>query len=91
MQQWFDFHIKKNHRETIMVSKLKHVSFEQKLEEIRLLTLQERQTGGDLITMFKLVSNMEKIDREDLVTKFEEGERCTRGHKKLKKSQCLEP
>ena len=53
-------------------------------------TLQVRRKRGDLITMFKLVNNMEKLDREDLVVKVEEHERRTRGHmKKLKKSQCL--
>ena len=40
--------------------------------------------------MFKLVNDMEKIDREDLVVKVEEQERHTRGYKKkLKKSQSL--
>ena len=42
------------------------------------------------MTMFKLVNNMEKTDREDLVVKVEDQERRTRGHmKKLKRSQCL--
>ena len=60
------------------------------LEEIGLSTLQDRRERGDLITMFKLVNGIEKIDREDLVVKVEEQERRTRGHmKKLKKSQCL--
>ena len=75
---------------TKMIPELQDLSYEERLEEIGLPTLQERRERGDLITMFKLVNNMEKIDRDDLVMKVEEEERRTRGHKKkLKKSQCL--
>ena len=75
---------------TKMVPELRDLSYEERLEEIGLPTLQERRERGDLITMFKLVNNMEKMDREDLVVKVEAQERRTRGHmKKLRKSQCL--
>ncbi len=75
---------------TKMIPELEDLSYEERLEEIGLPTLQERRERGDLITMFKLVNGMEKIDRDDLVIKVEEGDRRTRGHmKKLKKSHCL--
>merc|ERR1712035_184779 len=54
-------------------------------------TLQERRIRGDLITMFKLVNNMKKVDRMNLATQREEGgERRTRGHgMKIKKNRCM--
>ena len=68
---------------------MQDLCYEERLEEIELPTLQERRERGDLITLLKLVNNMEKIDREDLVVRVEEGERHTGGvMKKLKKSQC---
>ena len=73
-----------------MVPELNDLSYQERLMDIGLPTLQERRERGDLITMFKLVNNMEKVDREDLVVKVEEQERRTRGHtKKLKKTQCF--
>ncbi len=57
--------------------------------EMGLSTVQERRGGGDLITMYKLVNNIERIDRNDLVIQMEEGERQMRDHgKKIKKSGC---
>lgn len=49
----------------------------RRLEEVGLQTLQERRERGDLVTMFKLVNKMKKIDREDLLMNMEEGERQT--------------
>ncbi|MPC87914.1 hypothetical protein E2C01_082794 [Portunus trituberculatus] len=39
--------------------------------------------------MYKIVNSMEKTDRQDLVSLFEDGDRQTRGHCKTMKSQCL--
>ncbi|MPC98905.1 hypothetical protein E2C01_094291 [Portunus trituberculatus] len=51
--------------------------------------LQDRREQGDLITMYKIVNGIEKIDKDDLVLVTEEAGR-TRGHaKKIKKSQCV--
>ena len=44
---------------------------------MRLPTLKERRDIGDLITMYKLVHGLEKLDREDLVVR-DKGK--TRGH-----------
>ncbi|MPC08409.1 hypothetical protein E2C01_000995 [Portunus trituberculatus] len=35
---------------------------------MELSILKDRQERGDLITIFKLVNHLEKIDRQDLVT-----------------------
>ena len=73
-----------------MVPELKDLNYEERLEEIGLPTLQERRVRGDLITLFKLVNNMERIDRIDLVPQMEEGERRTRGHgRKIRKNRCV--
>ena len=58
---------------TKMVPELKDLSYEERLKEIGLLTLQERRARGDLITMFKLTNNMERVDRTDLITQATEG------------------
>ena len=43
-----------------------------------------------MVTLFKLVNNMEKVDRTDLVPQVVEGERRTRGHgKKIRKCRCV--
>ncbi len=61
-----------------------------KKHEMGLPTLQERRGRGDLITMYKLVNNIERVNRNELVPQIEEGERCTwRQRKKIKKTECL--
>ncbi|XP_063874161.1 uncharacterized protein LOC135107755 [Scylla paramamosain] len=72
-----------------MVQEFKNFSYEERLEEMGLLTLQERRESRDLITMYKLVNNIERIDKNDLVPQME-GERQMMGHgKKIKMSGCL--
>ncbi|MPC10806.1 hypothetical protein E2C01_003447 [Portunus trituberculatus] len=52
---------------TKMVPELKDLTYEERLKEIGLPTLQDRREKGDLITMYKIVNGIEKIDKEDLV------------------------
>ena len=73
-----------------MVPELKDLSYKERLEAMSLPTLQERRVRGDLITMFKLVNNMEKVDRNDLAPQMEGGGRQTRGHgRKIRKGRCV--
>ena len=51
-------------------------------------TLQDRRERGDLITLFKIVNDIEKLDHQNLVM-MEEETRWMRGHSKIKKSRCL--
>ncbi len=75
---------------TKMVPELRDCTYEERLKEMGLPTLENRRERGDLITMYKIVNHMEKIDRQDLVTLKEAGGRETRGHsRKIRKSQCL--
>ncbi|MPC68542.1 hypothetical protein E2C01_062744 [Portunus trituberculatus] len=42
---------------------------------MELPTLKDRRERGDLIMMYKLVNHMEKIDRQDLISLTEDGDR----------------
>ena len=51
-----------------------------------LLTLEERRERGDLITMYRILSGFEKLDRDDLVVR---DMRSVRKHgRKVKMSVC---
>ncbi|MPC70985.1 hypothetical protein E2C01_065253 [Portunus trituberculatus] len=72
-----------------MVPELKDLTYEERLKEMGLPTLQDRRERGNLITMNKIVNGIEKIDKEDLVLLTKEDGR-TRGHeKKIRIKQCV--
>ena len=74
---------------TKMVPELRDLTYEERLTEMGLLTLQDRRERGDLITLYKIINGIKKIDKEELVVVKQEG-RQTRGHsKKIRKSQCV--
>ena len=74
---------------TKMVPELKDLTYEERLTELELPTLQERRERGDLITLYKIMSGIDKIDNEELVIENEAASR-TRGHsRKIRKSQCV--
>ena len=51
-------------------------------------SVQHRRERGDLITLYKIVNGIEKLDKQNLV--MEEESRQMRGHsRKIKKSWCL--
>ena len=54
------------------------------LKEMGLLTLQDRREKGDLITLYKIVNGIEKLDKQNLV--MEEESRQMRGQT-LKENQ----
>ena len=45
---------------------LENLNNEERLKEIQLTTLKER---GDLITIYKLMNNLEETDKKDLIMK----------------------
>ena len=72
---------------TRLVVEIGDLPYEKRLERLDLPTLERRRQRGDLIQMFKLVKDLEKVDRKDLLRR-DEGR--TRGHSfKLKKTRCL--
>ena len=73
---------------TKLVPELRDLQYEERLKEMGLPTLQERRERGDLITLYKIVNGIEKMDKQDLVEIREEMGR-TRGHsKKIMKKVC---
>ena len=55
-----------------MVSELRELTYEDRLKETVLPTLQDRTERGDLITLYKIVNGIEKLDKQDLVMMSEE-------------------
>ncbi len=50
-------------------------------------TLEQKRERGDMITLYKLVNKIEKIDKDPLLPARSQG---LRGHgKKLRKGNCL--
>ncbi len=74
---------------TKMVPELKYLYYADRLKEMQLTTLQE-QRERDLITIYKLMNDLEKFDREDLLLTTGRETRHLRGHsKKLRRGRCL--
>ena len=71
---------------TKLVPGLRDLSYQERLQRLNLPTLEDRRERGDLITVYKALKGMGKVDREDL---FIWDTRETRGHGgKLKKMNC---
>lgn len=67
---------------------LKELPHKERLTKLDLITLEQRRERerGDLITLYRVMTGMEKLDREELVTW---DIRVLRGHgRKLKKNAC---
>ena len=74
-------------RATKMIPKLRNISYEMRLKECGLTTLETRRLRGDQIEVFKILNGYENIDRNIVFTVKEE--RRTRGHGvTLAKKQC---
>ena len=70
-----------------MIPELRDLSYESRLLQCGLITLQTRRLRGDQIEVFKIVNGYEVVDR-NMFFKLKEGSR-TRGHKAaLVKDQC---
>ena len=75
---------------TKVVPELEDLPYDERLKEMHLATLEERREKGDLITIYKLMNNLEETDRKDLILRIKGEARNLRGHKKiLYKGICL--
>ena len=66
---------------TKMVPDLEHITNEERLKEMQLTTLKERERR-DLITIYKLMNNLEETDTKDPIMKRKGEGRYLRGDKK---------
>ena len=68
---------------TKLAPALSDLTYEERLLTLELPTLEQRRERGDLVTIYRIMKDMEVLDREDLL-KWET--RNTRGHgRKLRK------
>ena len=76
-------------RATKMIPELRDLSYESRLLQCGLTTLETRRLRGDQIEVFNIVNGYENVDRNTcMFFKLKEGSR-TRGHKAaLVKEQC---
>ena len=69
-------------RATKMVHKLADKPYEERLKSLKLTTLEVRRLRGDLIEVYKIMNNLEDIDRSRFFTlRSETHSYETRGHK----------
>ena len=74
---------------TKMVPELRELTYEDRLKETGLPTLHDRRERGGLITLYKIVNGIEKLDKQKLMM-IEEENRQMRGFlRKIKKSRCI--
>ena len=74
-------------RATKIIPELRDLSYESRLLQCGLTTIETRRLRGDQIEVFKIVNGYEDVDR-NMFFKLKEGSR-TRGHKAaLVKEQC---
>ncbi len=51
---------------TKLVPEIMNMAYEDRLREMEMPTLEERRERGDMITLYKLVNKIDKIDKDDL-------------------------
>ncbi|CAM5124383.1 unnamed protein product, partial [Natator depressus] len=75
VQMW-SHHLKKDilalekfqKRATKMIRGLEWVSYEERLKRLRLFSLEKRSLRGDMIEIYKIMSGVEKVNKEKLFT-----------------------
>ena len=66
-------------RATKMIPELRHLSYEQRLNRLGLISLEKRRVRGDLIQAFKIIKGIDKVHYSKFFTL--NVDRRTRGHK----------
>ena len=64
---------------TRWVSRLRDLSYEERLDKLQLPTLEERRKRGDMIMLYKCVEGKEKIDSDEYIIPTQ---LASRGHSK---------
>ena len=74
-------------RATRMIPELKGLSYTERLQQLKLFSMDYRRKRGDMIQLFKILNGIENIDAQTMFT-FATSQ--TRGHtKKLYKPRCV--
>jgi hypothetical protein len=77
-------------RATKMVSGFRNLSYEQRLQRLKIMTLEERRVHGDLIETYKIVTKKENIDPNQFFHHPTSAPHTLRGHAyKLTKARAL--
>ena len=66
-------------RATKMISEFRHLSYEERLNKLGLISLEKRRVRGDLIQAFKVIKGIDKVHYSKFFTL--NVDRRTRGHK----------
>ena len=76
------------HRATKLIPNLRKLSYERRIKQCNLMTLEDRRRRGDLIQTFRIIKGIDQIPAETLFTFAANTNRpATRGHNyKLLKS-----
>ena len=73
-------------RATRLVTELRHLPYQERLQALRLPSLEHRRRRGDIIEVWNIVKGVYRLDHDKLFVKAEDS--ATRGHKlKLRKEQ----
>ncbi len=73
---------------TKLVPEILNMTYEDRLREMELPTLEQRREGAHMITLYKLVNKIDKIDKDDLLLPARS--QGLRGlGRKLRKGNCL--
>jgi len=79
---------KDQRRFTKMIANINRLSYEDRLQSLKLWSLEERRNRQDLIEVFKMSKGVTRIRLQELFT-LEENNKGTRGHTlKLAKLRC---
>ena len=66
------------------------LTYEERVKEMHLTTLKEKKERVDLITIYRLMNNLEETDKKDLILRRKGEARNFREHKKkLQKGICF--
>ena len=63
---------------TRLVPELRGMSYEERLRELNLTSLEDRRVRGDMITTFKILKGIDRVDKDSL---FNTRGTRTRGHR----------
>ena len=77
-------------RATKLVKDIKHLSYDERLENLGLFRLTTRRAGSDLIQTFKIINGIDKVDKSLFFFEIDSGGRRGHSSKLFKKRSRLD-